>query len=134
MDVPVAHEATATFRSSYTPVELTEQLGSDTPARLTAAVAPLEALATCGKVTFVTDRRSVPVTVGKRAAAVGGAKGTSFTLTFDERTVQLTVFRMGPVLLSLSGDPDLIDSLLPAAVAKVTKATNATNTNATAVP
>ncbi|UGQ11548.1 hypothetical protein LO772_33030 [Yinghuangia sp. ASG 101] len=121
LNFSLAHEAEATFESSYSPVELAERLGSDTPARLDAAAAPIDALAQCGKATYVTTRGDIPVTVAKHPANVAGAQGSSYAMTVAGQEIQLTVLRVGAVLMSLSGDPTLVDDLLPAAVAKVAK-------------
>lgn len=123
LDLPLASEAEGTFRSSYSPIELTERLGSDTATRLDAASAPIEALAECGSATFANAHGDTLVTVTKRPANVKDAQGSSYTMTVSGQRIQLTVLRMGPILMSLSGDPALVDGLLPAAVAKVATAT-----------
>ncbi|NUU21759.1 MAG: hypothetical protein HOV68_09630 [Streptomycetaceae bacterium] len=119
LDIELRQNAEVTFKSSTSPIDLTEALGSDSPARIDAALGPLAALARCGKATFVSAQGDLDVTFAEKPASVAGGEARAYEMSFSGTRIRLTVVRIGGVLMSLSGDPDIVDALLPTAVRKV---------------
>ncbi|MFJ9854477.1 hypothetical protein [Streptomyces sp. NPDC101150] len=122
-EVQFATETSAGFAFG-TDSELAEELHSDTPTELAAALRRLvHAQTSCPTYTMTSGSTPVTVTVHKDAAPTSGPDAYAFTTTLNgprgTSVLKTTAVRRGNVLVMLVGAPALVDRHIEAAVAKL---------------
>jgi hypothetical protein len=125
LSFPRQAETAFTYRSSDT--ELSEELYSDAPAKLSTGTGRIfDAMTGCRTYQVLVGSTAVDVTVQEVPAPRLGDEQWAQLMTFTtgqrSTVVQQTAIRAGRVLLVLSGLPALVDAHLGKALAKATAA------------
>lgn len=119
-----AAEVEAEFSYGTGDSELTEELSSDAPAKLSSSTkAIFDGFASCGAVTVTTGSQVVQVRVEKQVPPPLGDEQYAHTMSFETgaaggMVLKQTSVRVGNVMVMLAGSPGLVDANLERAVAK----------------